>query len=67
MTGDDVEFYRVTEASDGAVELQGPLPGDRSVEWSERRLVAANEEVRAAELPEPRLFEFPHYYASVRA
>ncbi len=67
MTGDDAEFYRVTESPDGAVKLHGPLPGDHSVEWSERRLVAANEEFHAAGLPEPRIFEFPHYYASVRA
>jgi uncharacterized protein YdaL len=67
VTGDDVEFYRVTETPDGAVKLHGPLPGDRTVEWSERRIVAANEEFRAAGLPEPRIFEFPHYYASPRA
>jgi uncharacterized protein YdaL len=30
-------------------------------------MVAANEEFRAAGLPEPRIFEFPHYYASPRA
>ena len=67
MTGDDVEFYRVTETADGDVKPHGPLPGDRTVNWSERRMVAANEEFRAAGLPEPRIFEFPHYYASPRA
>ncbi len=67
VTGDDVEFYRVTEAADGDVTLHGPLPGDRSLTWSERRMVAANDEFRAAGLPKPRIFEFPHYYASPRA
>jgi uncharacterized protein YdaL len=67
VTGDDVEFYRVTEAPEGDVKLHGPLPGDRTVAWSERRIVAANEEFRAAGLAEPRIFEFPHYYASDRA
>jgi uncharacterized protein YdaL len=67
MTGDDVEFYRVTESADGDVKLHGPLPGDRTVNWSERRMIAANEEFGAAGLPEPRIFEFPHYYASPRA
>ena len=67
VTGDDVEFYRVTETADGDVKPHGPLPGDRTVNWSERRIVAANEEFRAAGLPEPRIFEFPHYYASPRA
>lgn len=67
MTGDDVEFYRVKEAEDGKVQPLGPVPGDRTVAWSERRMVAANEEFRAAGLPEPQIFEFPHYFASPRA
>jgi uncharacterized protein YdaL len=67
VTGDDVEFYRVTERADGTVEPRGPLPGDRNLGWSERRIVAANLEFKAAGLPEPRIFEFPHYFASPRA
>jgi uncharacterized protein YdaL len=67
VTGDDVEFYRVTENDDGETRNVGPLPPDETVEWAERRLVAANREFEAAGLRAPRIFEFPHYTASARA
>ena len=67
VTGDDVEFYRVTETEGGEVRQLGPLPGDDSIAWSEHRLVAANREFAAAGLQAPRIFEFPHYAASDRA
>jgi uncharacterized protein YdaL len=67
VTGDDVEFYRVTETKGGQVRQVGPLPGDDSVAWSEHRIVAANREFAAAGLEPPRIFEFPHYAASDRA
>ncbi len=67
VTGDDVEFYRVTETPDGQVRDVGPLPGDTSVAWTEHRIVAANQEFAAAGLGPPKIFEFPHYVASVRA
>lgn len=67
VTGDDVEFYRVTETPDGEVQPRGPLPGDRTVAWTEHRVVAANRELAAAGLAPPRIFEFPHYFASDRA
>lgn len=67
VTGDDVEFYRVTETPDGQVQPRGPLPSDRSIRWTEHRLVAANREFAAAGLGVPRIFEFPHYFASDRA
>jgi uncharacterized protein YdaL len=66
VTGDDVEFYRVTETSDGDVRQQGPLPSDDSIGWAESRIVAANREFAAAGLRRPRIFEFPHYAASDR-
>jgi uncharacterized protein YdaL len=66
VTGDDVEFYRVTETPDGDVHQQGPLPSDDSVAWAESRIVAANRELAAAGLRPPRIFEFPHYTASDR-
>jgi uncharacterized protein YdaL len=66
VTGDDVEFYRVTETPEGDVHQQGPLPSDDSIAWAESRIVAANREFAAAGLPAPRIFEFPHYAASVR-
>jgi uncharacterized protein YdaL len=66
ITGDDVEFYRVTETKDGQVQQLGPLPGDDSAAWAEHRIVAANREFEAAGLAPPRIFEFPHYAASDR-
>jgi uncharacterized protein YdaL len=67
VTGDDVEFYRVTETKGGDVRQVGPLPGDDSVAWSEHRIEAANREFARAGLEAPRIFEFPHYAASDRA
>jgi uncharacterized protein YdaL len=64
ITGDDVEFYRVTETKEGEVQQLGPLPGDDSTAWAEHRIVAANREFEAAGLTAPKLFEFPHYAAS---
>ena len=66
ITGDDVEFYRVTETKDGQVQQLGPLPGDDSAAWAEHRIVAANREFEAAGISPPRIFEFPHYAASDR-
>jgi uncharacterized protein YdaL len=67
VTGDDVEFYRVTESPDGEVQQLGPLPSDDTVAWAESRIVAANREFVSAGLRPPRIFEFPHYAASDRA
>ena len=66
ITGDDVEFYRVTETEDGQIQQSGPLPGDDSIAWTEHRIVAANREFAAAGLSPPKIFEFPHYAASDR-
>jgi uncharacterized protein YdaL len=66
VTGDDVEFYRVTETPGGDVQQRGPLPSDDSIGWAESRIVAANREFGAAGLRPPRIFEFPHYAASDR-
>jgi uncharacterized protein YdaL len=67
VTGDDVEFYRVTESKTGKLDDVGPLPSDFSTAWAEHRLAAANEEFSAAGLEPPKIFEFPHYVASVHA
>jgi uncharacterized protein YdaL len=66
MTGDDVEFYRVTESNDGQVHDVGPLPED-TVAWTQHRVVAANREFAAAGIDAPKIFEFPHYTASANA
>lgn len=64
ITGDDVEFYCVTENKTGVVHDLGPLPGDDSSAWAEHRIVAANDEFAAAGLGRAKIFEFPHYIAS---
>jgi uncharacterized protein YdaL len=66
QTGDDVEFYRVTESKDGEIHDVGPLPED-TVAWAEHRVVAANKEFAASGIPAPKIFEFPHYIASPNA
>ena len=67
VTGDDVEFYRVTESPNGQIHDLGPLPGDTSLAWTEHRIVASNAEFLAAGLDPPKIFEFPHYAASDHA
>jgi uncharacterized protein YdaL len=65
VTGDDVEFYRVTESHDGQIHDLGPLPEDTSIGWGEHRVVASSQAFEAAGLGAPKIFEFPHYTASV--
>ncbi|HLG09675.1 MAG TPA: DUF2334 domain-containing protein [Gaiellaceae bacterium] len=63
VTGDDYEFYRVTEAPDHSLVLQGPVPLD-SASWAAGRIDASAQEFRTAGLPVPQIFEFPHYAGS---
>jgi uncharacterized protein YdaL len=67
VSGDDAEFYRITESPDGQVQDLGPLPEDTSVAWTEHRIVAAARAFNAAGFATPKIFEFPDYVASVRA
>ena len=59
----DFEFFRVHFDSTHTLIYDGPVPGD-SVQWATDRINAAISEVRAAGLPRPKIFEFPHYGAS---
>jgi uncharacterized protein YdaL len=63
MTGDDYEFYRVTENLDHSLTYQGPLPED-SYAWAAGRMDSANNEFKAAKVTAPSIFEFPHYASS---
>ena len=65
-TGDDVEFFRVVERRDKTLDYRGPVPGD-SVAWAERRIAFASREFEAAGIAPPKIFEFPHYAASLNA
>ena len=66
VSGDDVEFYRVTEGRNGQVKHEGPLPED-GPGWADTRIAFMNREFEAAGLQLPRIFEFPHYAASATA
>lgn len=63
ISGDDFEFYRVTENADHSPNFVGPIPGD-STSWALSRVSAATAEFNDARLPVPKIFEFPHYSAS---
>ena len=63
VTGDDVEFYRVTEAPRRTRRLQRTVPEDSS-RWADRRVASMNREFEAAGIGPARIFEFPHYAAS---
>ena len=63
VTGDDYEFYRVTENPDHSLNYVGPLPGD-STTWATGRLDAADKEFKLAKIGSPAIFEVPHYSAS---
>ncbi|BFV56865.1 polysaccharide deacetylase family protein [Kitasatospora sp. CMC57] len=77
VSGDDFEFYRAQcsitqyppyqfrtpcQNTDWVIH-QGPVPGD-SAAWAQSRITAATAEFRAAGLPVPTIFEFPHYAGS---
>ncbi|MEV0144966.1 MULTISPECIES: DUF2334 domain-containing protein [unclassified Nonomuraea] len=62
-SGQDFEFFRTHFGAQGQLVYDGTIRGD-SAAWVEHRLDAAIAEVRAAHLPVPRVFEFPHYAAS---
>jgi uncharacterized protein YdaL len=66
VTGDDVEFYRVTEGPNGQVRHEGPLPED-GARWADTRFAFMNREFEAAGVQPPQIFEFPHYAASAAA
>ncbi len=63
VSAEDYEFYRAHVGPDGAVALDGPVPGD-SAEWALGRLAAARQEWTAAGLTPSDIWEFPHYTAS---
>jgi uncharacterized protein YdaL len=63
ISGSDFEFFRARVDSENSVQLDGPVPED-SYDWALNRIRASAEEFRAADLPVPKIFEFPHYAAS---
>lgn len=63
VTGDDFEFYRVTENADHTLNYLGPVSED-SAAWALGRIDASFKEFRRAGLSAPTISEFPHYTAS---
>jgi uncharacterized protein YdaL len=66
VSADDTEYYRTVENADHTVTYVGPLPQD-STTWATNKLTAADNMFRAAAIPLPTIFEFPHYAASATA
>jgi uncharacterized protein YdaL len=67
VSGDDTEFYRVTENPDHTINFVGPVPEDTSIAWGAGRIADAHAEFVASGLVAPTIFEFPHYTASSNA
>jgi uncharacterized protein YdaL len=58
-SGEDFEFFRTHWDSKRRLVYDGPIRAD-----STERIEAALAELRAARLPEPKIFEVPHYAAA---
>jgi uncharacterized protein YdaL len=63
QSGDDYEFYRAHVDARDYVQLDGPVPED-SAQWASDRIAQGLAEFKAAGLPAPQIFEFPHYAGS---
>jgi uncharacterized protein YdaL len=63
VSADDFEFYRSHIGADDVVVYDGPVPGDSSL-WAAGRITAGLFELMQANLPWPRVFEYPHYAGS---
>jgi uncharacterized protein YdaL len=64
VTGDDFEFYRVTENADHTLDYQGPVAED-SQSWATGRIQSGLAIFKKARIAAPAIWEFPHYAASV--
>jgi uncharacterized protein YdaL len=62
-SGSDFEFYAAHVDAENAVQLDGPVPAD-SRRWAADRLAVGRAEFVRVGLPDPGIFEFPHYTAS---
>jgi uncharacterized protein YdaL len=62
VSGDDAEFFRVTQNADGSINFLGPVPGD-SAAWASTRIAAGESLLNDAGLWSFAWFA-PHYFAS---
>jgi uncharacterized protein YdaL len=65
VSGDDCEFYRVTQNADKTLNYSGPVAEDTSTAWAANRLSSAFAELNASGLAVPKLWTFPSYAAGV--
>jgi uncharacterized protein YdaL len=63
VSGDDFEFYRVTENIDHSLNFLGPVAED-SLRWATDRINSSFSEFKRAGISAPTIFEFPHYAGS---
>ena len=63
LSGDDFEFFTAHIDAENYVRLDGPVPND-STAYALSRVDAAAKEFQASKLPQPTIFEFPHYAGS---
>jgi uncharacterized protein YdaL len=59
VTGDDLEFFRAHNESNGRLVMDGPVSED-SPAWAEDRVMRALREIDDARLPRPRVFGYPN-------
>ncbi|AUI60087.1 DUF2334 domain-containing protein [Amycolatopsis sp. BJA-103] len=63
VSASDFEFYKASVDGEGVVHMDGPMPED-SAQWFDQRIATGLGEFRRVGLPEPTMFEFPHYGGS---
>ncbi|MBB5851127.1 DUF2334 domain-containing protein [Amycolatopsis umgeniensis] len=63
VSASDFEFYKSSLDGEGVVRMDGPMPED-SARWFDERIATGLGEFRRVGLPEPTMFEFPHYGGS---
>ncbi len=66
VSGDDYEFYRVSENPDHTLTYVGPVANDTQ-KVTRDRISSARNNFNRASLPQPTIFEFPHYAGSATA
>jgi uncharacterized protein YdaL len=64
VTGDDCEFYRITQNADHTLNFVGPVAEDTSQAWATGRFNSAFAELTASGLSLPNCITFPAYAAS---
>jgi len=63
VTGDDCEFYRITQNADHTLNYVGPVAED-STAWATNRFSSAFAELAASGLTVPKIHTFPSYAAT---